>query len=181
MNKKYRYLYAIVVFGLLCQGCAKKDDPNDVEETESTAQTAQTVDSNNPGKVIAGVQPGTSVGEVKLGMTVDELKNALGKPDTDATGISYVYTDLGIEVVIMDGKVHSVYCAHHLTPNVPEFKACKYRTEEGIGIGSSESDIMSAYGEPTKRGNGALMYKELGIRFELDNDQVQKIIVLKPW
>ena len=174
--KTYRYLYFLIVLGILCYGCAEKEEQSEPEEVETEVQAS---DADNQETIVASIQPGMGVGKVKFGMTVDELTSALGKPDIDATGISYVYADLGIEVVIRDDKVHSVYCVHHI-PNASEVKTCEYQTEKGIGIGSTESDIIAAYGEPTKRSKGALMYKELGLRFELENGQVQKIIALKP-
>jgi hypothetical protein len=177
MTKQFRYLFAIMVLGLLCYGCSEKDEQAEVKEAETAAEAT---DADNQETIVASIQPGIGVGKVKFGMTVDELKNTLGKPDIDATGISYVYADLGIEVVIRDKKVHSIYCVRHIV-NAPEVKACEYQTAEGIGIGSAESEIIAAYSEPTKRSMGALMYKELGLRFELENGQVQKIIVLKPW
>ena len=165
-----------MVLGLFCQGCAEKDDQNEVEEAETAVQT----DAGKQDALVASIQPGIGVGKVKFGMTFAELKNALGKPDIDVTGITYVYADLGIEVVIRSDIVRCVYCVHHIT-GAPFVKACEYQTEEGIGIGSTESEIIAAYDEPTKRSQGALTYKEFGLRFELQNGQVQKIIALKPW
>ena len=171
MTKKYRCLYAIVVFGLVCQGCAKRDEPNDVEESETTVQT---VDTDNPESTVGLIQPGIGVGKVKFGMSFIELKDVLGKPDFDVKGIAHVYSDLGIQILIRDDKVISVICLQHY-PDVPEFKSCKYQTAEGIGIGSTESDVLAAYNEPSRRRNGRLTYHELGLGLELVNDQVQMI------
>ena len=85
-----------------------------------------------------------------------------------------MYSGLGIQVLIRDDKVISVICRQHF-PDVPEFKSCKYQTAEGIGIGSTESDILAAYNEPSRRRNERLTYKELGLVFELVNDRVQMI------
>jgi hypothetical protein len=177
MTKKHRCLYVIVVFGLLYQGCAQKDEPSDAEETEITVQT---VDTDTQGTAAGSIQPGIGVGKVKFGMSVTELEDSLGKPDIDATGFSYVYADLGIEVVLKDDKVFNIVCVQQV-PDIPEVKACECQTAEGIGIGSSEPDIITAYNEPTeRRGSGYLIYKNLGLGFKLENDQVQEIIVLKP-
>jgi hypothetical protein len=176
MTKKYRYLYAIVVLGLLCIGCAEKDEHAEVKEAEAAAQTAN---SDNQKTLAASIEPGIGVGKVKLGMTLDELKKALGKPDIDATGFSYVYADLGMEVVLKNDKVVNILCVQHI-PNAPEVKACEYQTAEGIGIGSTESDIIAAYNEPTERNSGYLIYSDLGLRFKIVNGQTQKIVALKP-
>ena len=81
---------------------------------------------------------------------------------------------------MQDGKVFSISCVRY-SPDHPDVKSCEYKTAEGIGIGSTESDILTAYNEPTeKRDSGYLIYRDLGLGFQLENDQVQKIIVLKP-
>lgn len=174
MRKKYRYLYMIAILGLLCFGCAEKDDQDDGIETETAAHTS---DPNNR-EILAVIQPGIGVGKVKLGMILDELKKVLGKPDIDVTGFSYVYADLGIEAVLKDDKIVNILCVQQI-PNAPEVKACKYQTAEGIGIGSTESDIIAAYNEPTERNSGFFIYRDLGLRFKIVNGQTQKIIVLK--
>ncbi len=167
MSLKSRHIIIIMTMGLLCIGCADKDE-RDGEVSQQQDATA------------AAIQPGVGVGEVKFGMTLEDMKDVLGKPDIDATGISYVYADRGIEVVLRDDKVYCIYCVDHI-PNAPDVKACAYQTAQGIGIGSSESDIIAAYQEPSKRSPGALMYPQLGLRFVIENNQVQKIIALKPW
>lgn len=175
MTKKYRCIYAVVVFGILCQGCAKKDEPNGVEDTVAEENTtAQTVGADIPDSSIAFIQPGIGVGKVKFGMSFVELKDVLGKPDFDVKGLAHVYSDLGIQVLIRDDKVISVICLQNF-PDAPEFKSCKYRTAEGIGIGSTEPDILAAYNEPSSRRSGRLTYKELGLAFGLENDQIQMI------
>lgn len=171
MTKKYRYLCSIVIFGLFCHGCAKKDVPNDSEEAETTLEE---VDSDNQETVFASILPGIGVGKVRFGMSFTELKDVLGKPDFDVKGFAHAYSDLGIQVLIRDDIVISVICRQHF-PNAPEFKSCEYQTAEGIGIGSTESDILAAYNEPSRRRNGRLTYRELGLVFELVNDQVQMI------
>lgn len=175
---KCRILFPLItlLLAIFNPGCSSKEEQSEYEDANTTAPVTQ---SDVKEVTNAFIQPGTGVGKVQFGMTLDNMKKILGEPDIDSTGISYVYADLGIEVVFRDDKVHSIYCVRHIN-GVPGFKACTYQTKEGIGIDSSESDIITAYGEPTKRSRGALMYKELGLRFELENGQVEKIIALKP-
>lgn len=167
----------VLVLVAMGSGCAEDEVEPEAEETSTPVQVS---DDGKQVETQAGIQPGTGVADVRFGMTVQEMKETLGEPDIDATGISYVYADRGIEVVFRDGLVHSIYCVDHID-NAPEVKTCTYRTPEGIGVGSTESEILSAYGQPFKRTQDALMYKEQGLRFELDNAQVQKVIVLQPW
>lgn len=156
-------------------GCADKQDA----EPDDSDTATQSPEKTEPQKASL-ILPGIGVGEIQLGMTVGEMKDRLGKPDIDATGFSLVYADLGVEVVIIDEKVRMIYCVNGMS-NAPEVKACKSQTVEGIGIGSTESDIISAYGEPTNRRGGSLMYKDLGLVFEMSNGQVNILTAREPW
>jgi hypothetical protein len=176
MMKMPVFLFTMLTIAFFTIGCETSEEKN---ESENANTDVQAPDRREHYKDML-IQPGIGVGRVRLGMTVEEMENCLGKPDIDATGISFVYADLGIEVVIRDEKVNQIHCIHHIN-NAPAVKACKYQTVEGIGIGSTESEIISAYGEPSKRSKGALTYNELGMRFELDGGQVNLILVLKPW
>ncbi|MCX7000045.1 MAG: hypothetical protein NT106_07100, partial [Candidatus Sumerlaeota bacterium] len=58
----------------------------------------------------------------------------------------------------------------------PLIKACKYKTDKGIGMGSTLGDLAKAYGEPSSvepigQGKRA-SYKQLGATFTLQNDKV---------
>jgi len=167
----------IALVALLLCGCGKKDqdatsspeDPNAAIEATDGGQPTQT----------AMIEPGVGVGQVRIGMTVEEMKESLDKPDIDATGISYAYADHGFEVIFRDGQVHSINCVHHIN-NAPAIKPCPYKTAEGIGIGSTESKVLAAYGEPDKRTRVGWAYKS-GVRFEFTDGEVSLMGVLKPW
>jgi hypothetical protein len=167
----------VLIVMAMSLGCAENEPEAEPEAMNSTVRAPQDAGQDGPKALI---QPGTGVGSVRFGMTVEEMKETLGEPDIDATGISYMYAAEGIEVVFRDGKVHSIHCVDHIA-NAPEVRTCQYRTSEGIGIGSTESEVVSAYGEPGKRTPDALMYNDLGLRLELDNGQVHKIVALPPW
>ncbi|MCD6393676.1 MAG: hypothetical protein J7M40_09230, partial [Planctomycetes bacterium] len=123
------------------------------------------------------IRPGIGVGGVEFGMTVDQMKDILGKPDVAATGISYMYKSLGIEIVARDGQIISaISCGN---PNSVDTavvkaleKACKFKTAEGVGIGSTEARITDAFGPPTRRSGNRLLYKEKGMAFTLADDKV---------
>jgi len=173
MKRQILFIFVTLLLGTFGLGCSDKENQSESDDANTTAQVTNPGDQDTTDALI---QPGIGVGQIKLNMTVDDIKAALGRPDIDATGISYVYADLGIEVVFKNDKVLNILCVHHIN-NAPNVKACKYRTVKGTGIGSTESDVTSAYGEPTKLSNGALMYKELGLRFKLEDGQVHTIIV----
>ncbi len=60
---------------------------------------------------------------------------------------------------------------------------CPYRTPEGIGIGSTEAEVIAAYGEPAIRDKVGVSWTayEVGLRFEFEDGQVSLIGALKPW
>ncbi len=184
--KKILLLLSIFVFiGFFCIGCKKtqNDVPQDTE-AESNQQAGDSskerVGDSSEDLVI---RPGIGVGKIKLGMTVQQMKDILGKPDVAATGISYMYTSLGIEVVARDEVVSHIYCGNPNGNSLPIVKAmetaCKFKTVEGIGIGSTEEQVLKAFGQPTKRSNGTLRYKDESMSISLANDKVIGIVLMK--
>ncbi len=175
-HSPWLHILLATVLALPFSGCSEKDPEPESGEKSPRAQAS---DGGEQAEAML-IRPGLGVGPVRFGMTIGEMKECLGEPDIAATGVSFVYADLGIEVVTRDEQVHSINCVDHIK-DAPEVKACQHKTSEGIGIGSTESELIAAYGEPYKRGSSGLMYNELGMRFELDEDQVKLIGVLKPW
>jgi len=144
------------------------------EASLSTEQHSQQAEGSSGDLLI---RPGIGVGGVEFGMTVDQMKDILGKPDVAATGISYMYKSLGIEIVAKDRQIISaISCGNPNnvdTPIVKELeKACKFKTAEGIGIGSTEARITDAFGPPTRRSGSRLLYKGKGMAFTLADDKV---------
>jgi hypothetical protein len=67
----------------------------------------------------------------------------------------------------------------------PFNKAFAGRTKDGIGIGSSRAEVVTAYGEPTatgsvegKPGFEFLRYNPLGLFFEMEAGKVYSIAVV---
>jgi hypothetical protein len=170
---KHRILFILVVLHLVIHGigCSGKEDQSESKEANTTVQIPDSVDQ---GTTIGLIQPGIGVGKVKLDMTADDVKAILGEPDSDVEGDYFLHADLGIEVLFKDGKVCSIFCVGHIDSD-PNVKACKYRTEKGIGIGSTESDIESAYGKAFKLCDGTLLYRDL--KFGIENGRAQTIRV----
>jgi hypothetical protein len=88
-----------------------------------------------------------------------------------------MYKSLGIEIVARDRQIISaISCGN---PNNVDTavvkaleKACKFKTAEGIGIGSTEARITNAFGPPTRRSGNRLLYKDKGMAFTLADDKV---------
>ncbi len=171
MNKMMAVSCLLVLGGLFYAGCDKTKDETSLElQGESTGQSEKSTAN-------LLILPGICVGDVRLGMTVDEMKDVLGKPDVAATGISFMYKSLGIEVVANDKKtVIAISCGNPHNINTPIVKAlgaaCKFKTAEGIGIGSTADHILQEYGEPSRKSNDGLLYKDDGIAFFLSDDKV---------
>jgi len=109
----------------------------------------------------------------------------LGEPDRKQDS-ALEYLNLGFSVIPgKEGAVHIVLC---VDKDGPFTKAFAGRTKEGIGIGSSRADVVSAYGEPTatetihgKPGFEVLRYKPLGLMLEIGAGKVYSIaVIFKP-
>lgn len=151
--KKIVLISSLLLIGLFCVGCDKSaDEPEDVIRQPQT----------EPDDML--IKPGIGVGKVKFGMTVEQMKDVLGTPDVDATGISWMYQSLGIEIIARDQQtISAISCGnpHNMPTPVAKAmeKACKFKTAEGIGIGSQGYEVIDLLGEPTSRTETRLLYK----------------------
>ncbi|MBW8017798.1 MAG: hypothetical protein FVQ82_16620 [Planctomycetes bacterium] len=178
MKKILLVISTFAFIGFFCVGCKKT--PDEVSQ-DTEAKTNQGGDVSSEYLLI---RPGIGVGKIKFGMTVKQMKDILGKPDVAATGVSYIYSSLGIEIVARDEVVVSdIYCGNPHGKTEPLVKAmekaCKFKTAEGLGIGSTESEIVEVFGEPSKRKGNQLIYKNKRMGFFLTDDKVIGIILMK--
>jgi len=136
-------------------------------------------------------------------MTIQQVTAALGKPDEiivmspprqlelEHTNLivdfrsgppagrrDLVYTNLGLYILSLTSRTSThVELVHAVAASAPFSR----KTKEGIGIGSSRSDIIKAYGQPTdvKRPGmpnfELLSYSSPNIKFALQDDKVMKI------
>ena len=168
--KKILVISSLLIFcGLLCVSC-KEAEEEASKDSETSSQ--QTKESSQDWLI----RPGLGIGEIQFGMTVQQMKDILGKPDVAETGISYMYTSLGIEIVFRDKVVTYIYCGNPHRKDSPMLRAmeeaCKFKTAEGIGIGSTEAQIVKAFGEATRRKDNSLLYTDKRICFFLADDKV---------
>jgi hypothetical protein len=139
------------------------------------------------------IQPGERIGPIELGMTEAQLEAAMGKAATmpwkepptvrqyPAKSVSVLLTkqEPRTVAVVLAGQAQGVVNTM-LTGPLP------WRTEEGLGTGSTADDIIHAYGAPDEdRGNGEvnsrmMMYTHRGIQFNLRDGQVVWLAVRKP-
>jgi hypothetical protein len=134
---------------------------------------------------------GHGIGSVMLGMDIQEVTFFLDVPRTTHVHpdgrVEYSWRtppdDAGLGVHTMkDGLVYEVFVAND----------GQYATEEGFGVGSSDSKIRRTLGEPSRvetpaEGMTSLRYDQIGVAFDIDSrpearfpNRVSRITVYKP-
>ena len=166
--KKYTPLIVAALLASLFVGCSKR--PAHGAWTSSASIV---------------IEPGVAIGPVRSGMSIQQVVAELGEPDQKKDS-ALEYLNLGFSVIPGKGEVvHIVLC---VDSGGTFTKAFAGRTKEGIGIGSSRADVISAYGEPTatesidgKPGFEVLRYKPLGLMLEIGAGKVYSIaVIFKP-
>jgi len=120
------------------------------------------------------VQPGVGMGDLLLGSPDSRIVEVLGEPEFKMGDQIYQYA--GFAVIAREGRVYSFQCGDAKGPGSRHWEQCRCRTAEGIGIGSSEQDILKAYGEPAirrpKQDSLVMFYRQQNKTFWLKNDEV---------
>ena len=93
------------------------------------------------------IKPGVGVGPITLGMKMDEVENYLGKPDR-ASRRAWEYLNEGMAIVPnrAGDAVGGILMGD--TKGGKLARAFKGKTREGIGMGSTKSEILAAFGKP---------------------------------
>ena len=120
------------------------------------------------------IRPGVGIGELHFGDSSDKVTKVLGKPDFMMGDWLYQYT--GLAVVTREGKVYSFQGGDAKGLGTRNVQQCRLQTVEGIGIGSTEQQIVKIYGEPTRRmirqGDVHIGYRSKGMGFILRDKKV---------
>jgi hypothetical protein len=96
------------------------------------------------------VYPGQGMGRLRFGQTIEETRAVLGEPDFAMGRDVLQYPGFAV-TSRGDGRVATIFCGDLKGPDSPFVRRCRCRTVEGIGMGSSEQQVLRAYGEPDKR------------------------------
>jgi thioredoxin-related protein len=100
------------------------------------------------------VTPLVGIGKVRFGMSEEEVINILGEPDKRQPR-SLIYRPLGLSLIVhpTTGVVSFGCSTKKAIPWWDRFSARDFRgaTKEGIAMGSSEKEIMKAFGKPDER------------------------------
>jgi hypothetical protein len=143
MKSLNRFFAFVIVFVLMVavSGCKSKDDT----ANKSKATATSTAAASQPADAYV-IEPNVGMGSVRFTMTMKEARQILGKPDRKIGG-AYEYTSKGFSILRgKDGKVASITCGDMAGADAPAVKACVCRTSKNIGMGSTEKDIVAAYG-----------------------------------
>lgn len=176
-------------------GCADKkgeEEERTVDETQvsSIEKADQGIDAEQLALAAQStsrfvVEPGVGMGTVRFGMSLDEVKSILGRPDS-AIGEN-ILQYAGFAVTARDDKLISIVCGDANRTDSQFVKNCLCQTLKGIGMGTSEKEIIEAYGQPTRRresrsasGDISLDYPGRGMRLILNNDKVHCMWFQKP-
>jgi RNA polymerase sigma factor (sigma-70 family) len=127
------------------------------------------------------IVPGASVGQIRKGMTTNQVETALGKPDKWQGKFMVYDKQLGLSVGQTSQGVAVVLCGDSMLKyaGVKKFKG---RTKEGIGMLSTRDNVIKAFGQPTSAqpwndGQQQLKYNQLGLTFVLESGKVIHITV----
>jgi beta-lactamase regulating signal transducer with metallopeptidase domain len=142
--------------------------------------------SRGPGSELL-VTPLVGIGEVRFGMSEEEVINILGEPDKRQPR-SLIYRPLGFSVTVHP-TVGTITFGCFTKKAIPWWDAFytkdfRGRTKEGIGMGSSEKQITKAFGKPDERDEQGrqvvLTYQTLGLWFVLLSDRVIQFSMMIP-
>jgi hypothetical protein len=161
----------------LDSGCSRKEDKPAAPSPEPPVTTAATEPpATTEPEAPPVIEPGSGVGKVRRGMTVDQVIAGLGPPKS-TNGNMLVYPRLGIWVG-MNKETGDIFNMHLR-------RGFDGRTPEGVGVGSSRAEVIAAYGEPSsdqrpKPRFEILHYNKPVIRFFLQSDVVDYIVLDLP-
>ncbi len=125
---------------LLCGGCAHKQ-----------------WDRALAGEARIEIQPGEGAGNVKLGMSPGKVKRRLGQPAlVDAFSgdeLYWTYPQLGLSLKFQGRDLDALYCYSGVLGGYEtrDYEPFPGATREGIGVHSSEREVLEAYGRPARR------------------------------
>ena len=172
-EKEILLLSLLIVSLLALVSCAKK-----VDEDESRDELI--------------IEPLVGIGPVRFGMSKDQVIEHFGQPDkvmAEGTKLNYVSSKgLGFTVDSELG-LQMIQCWSDNWPTELPFAVTTFtgRTKEGIGMGSTREQIVSAYGQPDRTGTDAqkgiiqnLEYDKLRIKLSLWQDKLISMTLEAP-
>lgn len=169
-----------VICAFFIMSCEKSQSPGSTRSQNAASNEGISIDTNESSNAVSDTNlviiPGQGVGELRFGMSQIEMEKILGKPER-IIGMAYEYISKGMAVLGgKDSAVGAIMFGDINNPSSPLVKACKFKTDKCIGMGSTLDDLHEAYGKPSSEkpmGKGKMVsYKQLGATFTLQNDKV---------
>jgi hypothetical protein len=161
-----------ILVAVLIAGCAGRGSRVAAEPALKHASVEQFDASELEGVIV----PGRRVGRLTLGMSEAQVRELLGRPlqtqDSDAHRI-HEYPELSVVLERRTSRVEML-----VVPGL------RYKTEKSIAVGSSESQVRAAYGEPAKQTGGGSTFVTAcyghGLVFNYHERVVDTIVVRTP-
>lgn len=155
---------------------------------DSSKSSKQAVSSESS-VVDMRVTPLVGIGPVEFGMTKEDVIERLGEPDAiQDKGLSLLYLSKGFSILVhpqLGVRNFNCFTRIAIPPNLQHrAKNFEGATQEGIAMGSTEAQIMAAYGKPsTRKVQGRqtnLTYDNLRLYFTLFSDRLVQFIMMAP-
>lgn len=125
--------------------------PASVVEPSATAPGGATTQPDAAASCDLIIRPGDGVGNLKFGMSVEQMRKILGEPDRSQAK-SHEYLSKGMAVMGSGNVgVAALLFGGRCDKDQPLVGKCRYRTTKNIGMGSSEEDVIAAYGPPSSK------------------------------
>jgi hypothetical protein len=171
---KYRREFLFLALFTLCLvafiGCGKKTD------------------KDKPGDDLV-IEALVGIGSVQFGMSKEEVMEHIGQPDQisgKGTELNYIASK-GLSLTVPpDVGMQKIKCWSENWPTKLPFVVTTFtgKTVEGIGMGATQEQIVTAYGQPdrqdTKEVLKNLYYDSLQAKFTLSKDELVAMILEAP-
>lgn len=122
------------------------------------------------------------VGEMRItpGMDYTGKENIPGKVVDKYEGVSCLQSGYDINYVYKDFQIDTIRQNERQYIYIADFKGGSAVTEAGIGIGSSEDDVLAAYGTPTEDTLTQRIYisGNLQMAFYITDEKVTEILLV---
>jgi hypothetical protein len=127
------------------------------------------------------IMPGLRIGRWTLEMSLDDLLRVNGQGGSVAlSNPAYVG---GLIVIAWPTNPLAAFTRDRRRIEALSIEAGAFRTDKGIGIGSSRANVIAAYGNSTATvaisPTTVLMYDEIGASFGVDNDRISRIWIFR--
>ncbi len=192
-------ILVLIAFSLVAVGGCKKQPQQAQETTVDAPEQAQAAGlvEEKPERAYQGdlVTPLLGVGDVRFGMSKDEVIKRLGRPTkeyprAETTKLDYVASrGLGLTVHAERG-LQMIQCWSDSGPQELPFPVTTFagRTKEGIGMGATREQITDAYGQPDRTSRGSdpqrmfesLHYDKLRTKLTLWQDKLNSMTLEAP-